>query len=356
MDENEWARIARYAMGQCSADEADELSRWISSNPERQEAAAFIRDLESRISAFHPEWDTIAAWRRLTARRHARSRERATFSAMRSEWHASRHGRSRLTVRRVALRIAAVFVLAAAASGLSVWGRARLSMRPAAREIALREVSTNKGQRASLSLADGSRIILAPASHLRYAADFGPGSRDVYLDGEAYFQVVHDAQHPFIVHTATAVTRDIGTKFIVHQYGGDTTVRVVVAQGSVELRADQLPAGRRGAVLIAGQMGRLARNGITWIQPVADVARYLAWTDGRLVFDDTPLGQAVPQLERWYDIEISLTDSSLEGRRLSGSFKDEPVSEVMQNIAFALDLHVEHQGHVIILAPKRVTH
>jgi ferric-dicitrate binding protein FerR (iron transport regulator) len=232
-----------------------------------------------------------------------------------------------------------------------VWTRALRTGVPA-NQVALRTVATKNAQRASLTLVDGSTVILAPASRLRYASDFGTNTRDVYLEGEAYFDVVHDGDHAFAVHTATAITKDLGTSFSVHAYASDTTVRVVVAEGSVELRADHLPSGRRGAVLTAGQLGRLASDGTALVQPAADVSRYLAWTRGRLVFDDTPLGEAVPQLERWYDIELRLADPSLARLSLTGSYKDEPIAEVIQNIALALNLRVEHHGGTIFLAAK----
>lgn len=354
IDENEWGRIARYLAGECSPDEAKALQQWIESDAERRLAAAFMRDVDERMSASRPAWDTAGSWTRLLARKSARLRRRPLLSMVPSDsrLHRGPFG-SAGTARRFVLRAAAGLLVACSAIGLAMWARPLLRSATSANQAALRTIATKNAQRASLTLADGSTIVLAPASRLRYASDFGTNTRDVYLDGEAYFDVVHDGDHAFAVHTATAITKDLGTAFSVHAYASDTTVRVVVAEGSVELRAKHLPSGRRGAVLTAGQVGRLARDGTALVQPSADVSRYLAWTKGRLVFDDTPLGDAVLQLERWYDVELRLADPSLARLSLTGSYKDEPLAEVIQNIALALNLRVEHKGGTIILAAKR---
>ena len=212
----------------------------------------------------------------------------------------------------------------------------------------MREYATAPGQRAMVRLPDGSQVTLSVASRLRYPESFpGAARREIHLEGEAVFEVKHDSRRPFVVHSGDAVTEDLGTTFSVRAYPTDTAVRVVVTEGSVELRARRLPAGRRGVVLVAGQLGELNRNGNTVVRSEANASRYLAWRDGRLTIDDTPLRIALPELSRWYDLHFVLHDPTLGNRILTASFGGDSVTQTLDLVAAALDARYERVGRTV---------
>jgi transmembrane sensor len=207
------------------------------------------------------------------------------------------------------------------------------------------EHATAAGHRTVIHLRDGTQVTLAPKSRLRYTADYGRAHRDLYLDGEAFFQVVHDGKHPLRVHTTRGVTEDLGTAFVVRAYGDQSATEVIVAEGRVALNA---------LVLEARDLGRLDPSGVTTVQRGVDVARYLAWTRGVLAFDGMPLGDVVSTLERWYNVDIGLADSALAVRRLTATFQNEPIDLVLQRIALTLGLRVERaDGSVFLLRNGR---
>src|SRR5690349_5983425 len=119
--------------------------------------------------------------------------------------------------------IAASLILAV---GAALWLRHDDTPTQAAAEPAAREFATGRGQRATIRLVDGSRVELGYASTLRVRQIDG-GRRELFLEGEAVFDVVHDESRPFIVHAANATTEDLGTVFSVRAYPGDSAVRVV---------------------------------------------------------------------------------------------------------------------------------
>jgi ferric-dicitrate binding protein FerR (iron transport regulator) len=232
----------------------------------------------------------------------------------------------------------------------------------------MREVTTQRGQRAVLDLADGSRVILGAESRLRIPTGFGGSaredSRDLYLDGKAYFEVRHDNEHPFRVHTETGVAEDVGTSFVVTAYPETNGMEVAVTSGAVSLDRPAVPAGAGRAsgqeagstrpmlTLTRGDLARLDSAGTATLTRNVDLSPYLAWAQGRLVFDDTRLGDAVAELARTYDLDIRLADSTLADRRFNASFGDETPSQVMQRIALTLDLRVERHGDVFRLASR----
>ncbi len=346
IDQHDWDRLARFAAGECSTEETEEVARWAADAPEREEALAFIREVGAAAKVFRPQWDTDASWQRLVASRHARIRPPLQVLPARSR------ARGPWWSRWPAVA-AAVAMIASSLTGL--W---YFQHEVRAREIvavvdgAMLTRATSAGQRITFQLPDGSNVILAPASRLRYPASYGAarGRRDVYLEGLALFEVTHDERRPFLVHTERGVTEDLGTKFTVQEYPGDTTVQVVVSEGSVELRA--AGAATAGALLRPGQLGRLTPRGDALVHSDVDLGRWLGWTHGRLVFDDTPLRDALSQLARWYDLEFVLADSAIAERHLTATVTGEAISETLALISSTLGVDYTRRGRVVTFASR----
>jgi transmembrane sensor len=203
-----------------------------------------------------------------------------------------------------------------------------------------REFTSARGSRTTITLRDGTRLLLGPASSVRVPADFGVSSRAVELDGEALLTVVHDPRHPFTVRTARAVVRDVGTTFVVHAYAGDITERVAVAEGEVAIGTVSLKARDGASIDSGGQV--TVRRGI-------DLARELAWVQGGLAFKDTPLRDAVRELGRLYDVDVTIADSSLASKPITGSFRTEAIDEVLSEVAFAVGAHYERVGRSVVI-------
>jgi len=247
-------------------------------------------------------------------------------------------------------RIAAALLLTAGAYG--TWrlagptGDGEIAMRG----TAMRELAAPNGRRETITLGDGSRVVLNAGSRLRYAADIARGSRDVYLDGEAYFEVTRDAARPFRVHARGGVAHDLGTRFTVRAYPELPRVDVLVAEGWVSLRRDQA-ALTDSVILTAGQLGRLAASGAPSVVAGVDTAAFLGWTTGALVLEGLTLGEALPQLERRFDVEVRVPDRALASRRLFARFRDETLTQVLDALSLALGAHYERAGRVVTLHP-----
>ncbi len=218
-----------------------------------------------------------------------------------------------------------------------------------------REYATVAAQRLNVTLADGTQLTLAPASRLRLARDYGGSRRDVYLDGEAYFAVRHDTARPFAVHAAAAVAEDIGTRFDVRSYRGDSAVRVVVAEGAVGVSVSRVPApaprGSTPVIVKAGDLALVGSSGLTRVTSGVDPEDYLAWRDGRLVFRDTPLRDVVQMLGRWYGVNVQIGDATLAPRAFTATFASEPLQEALGAMCASLQLRYEARGTALVLYP-----
>jgi transmembrane sensor len=174
------------------------------------------------------------------------------------------------------------------------------------------------------------------------------GQRLVSLDGVAYFNVVHDSAHPFTVRAGSISIQDIGTAFAVENDDSAGT-RVAVDSGSVAIgAADQNHV--RGAVLNARDRAIVDVEGVVAVERSAVSEDDLAWTQGRLVFRDSPLVLVGAELYRWYGVRLRVADSSLVNLHLTASFAGEPIDRVLDVIALTLGARIERQGNVAVLS------
>ncbi len=214
------------------------------------------------------------------------------------------------------------------------------------------EASTRPGQQMTLTLADGTKITLNSMSDLRYVV-IPDGSRNVYLKGEAFFDVVHSTNHPFIVHAGENIIRDVGTRFDVRAWPDDNNVRVSVLNGAVSVQ----PGGiAEKAVLVLGNQYSVINNekGVVVSPTYADVSLDISWMSGRLIFNDDPMSEVFKQLRRRYGINCFASDASIFSRTITTSFDSRiPLSRVLKIIALSLKLKYKvFQDSVLFILGK----
>ncbi|MCU0634241.1 MAG: FecR domain-containing protein [Gemmatimonadaceae bacterium] len=293
------------------------VAAWAAADPRRGEWLAALR----AASARGPRVDVDAAWSQLATRLSP-----ATVRAITSARSQRPDPRRR--------RLAAVAAVAAVAL-VSVIGW---------RRYATMELSAPLGQRVSATLPDGSTITLSAGSRARWPRRFTP-RRDVQLDGEAYFDVVHDAAHPFRVLARHGIARDVGTRFVVRAWPERAVVDVAVDEGIVDLSS---ATSRTVTRLVAGQRGAVDSAGRVVVTP--DAATVLSWVRGELVFDNAPVGEALAAIGRWYGVTLR-ADEAMASRRLSARFAQQSLEQLLDALGLALDARVTRTGPVITLSP-----
>jgi len=246
-------------------------------------------------------------------------------------------------------------VLAAAvvvfAAGLSVVRRGSRTGAPApqaGQTIAATAVvhQTRAGQIDTVRLADGSSVVLGPESRLALGERFGGKSREIELQGQAYFDVVHDDARPFLVRTAVATLRDIGTTFSVRSDAVGGT-RVAVTSGAVDVAATTGSASSP-TVLHAGDRAEISGERVRVERGVATEAE-LSWTRGVLEFHDAPVASVAQELRRWYGVKLVVTDSTIASRRLTATFDHATPDEVGRVLAAVLGGSVSRAGDTLRL-------
>ncbi|MGE4458305.1 MAG: FecR domain-containing protein [Stenotrophomonas sp.] len=242
--------------------------------------------------------------------------------------------------RRWPVAAAAALVLACAA------GLAALLPPPRAVESSYR---TAIGERRSLQLEDGTRVDLDADTRVQVRYD--PRGRSVRLDGgRAFFRVARDSERPFVVRTAAGSVRALGTQFEVSRLGA--AADVTLYEGSVELRGGDgaaHPATRLG-VLVPGQRARMAAQRLQVTDAAVAAGSAPGWLSGRLVFNDTPLPEAVAEFGRYSFKPVLLADPDLASYRVSGVFRGEDVEGFIQALGEVYGIpehHTADGAHVL---------
>jgi transmembrane sensor len=193
-------------------------------------------------------------------------------------------------------------------------------------------IKTNpKGQKSIVQLADGSNVVLNAESEIRYPSDFGQGHRDIYLKGEAFFEVASDSLLPFKVYSGKLVATVLGTSFNINSFDNDK-VRVQLATGKLrvfnEADEEQSVYLAPGEEVTMDQDHKLNKSKF-------DLKKAFHWKNGILLFEQKTFEEVVVVLERWYAVEVTLKNPAPKDLRISGEFKNTHLKDVLESLGYA---------------------
>lgn len=211
--------------------------------------------------------------------------------------------------------------------------------------VTLNTLITPAGNEYRVTLPDGSNAWLNASSSVEYPTAFSEKTRDVNVTGEVYFEVVHNAKQPFRVHAGGLTIDDVGTAFNVKAYPGEKIV-ATLTQGKIKAAA-----GEHSSLLVPGQQVEMTRGEDNFtINKVVDTAESIAWKNGRFLFTDAHIKDILPEISRWYNVDV--VDSSSVGIHFFISVpRKVPLSGLMKAIQRIYPLHYRLEDRKLILTP-----
>ena len=320
-----WEVLGRFVAGELTPAQSEQVRQWIGQDQSHQLLVDTLTTATAGLRAQPPKGLNVEA----ALQRVRTERDKPKVFRLR-DW--SREWTGPL------LRIAAVLTLAV--GGTALW-------QAFAGQLASAETYvTAVGHTKTIKLRDGSWALLGPSSTLVVEAGYFASGRVVTLTGEAFFDVKHNPAMPFRVHAGNAEVEDVGTTFNVRSEP-DGEVQVVVASGSVAMQDSTHHQAH--LLLKAGDRGTLSRNHASVAEHGVDTTAVLAWTLGKVRFDNAPLSRVRTELKRWYGVELDVSDSSLASRHVTASFGTEPAGKVVSIIALTVGATVEQHGDTMVL-------
>lgn len=222
-------------------------------------------------------------------------------------------------------------------------------------------VSTRNGSRTEITLPDSTQVWLNGGTRLTYVNNFSNRPvREVYLSGEAFFDVVHNKRKPFIIHTQKMDIEDLGTAFDVKSYPGDRTFETTLLRGEVEVsfhsnpsrrvilkanekmivyndqyRLDEIPSPAPKQALAGSRVPDSFR--VTRIQLLTpdSLVPETSWLDNRIIFQSESFGDLALQMEHKYNVNIHFADDQLKGYHYTGIFVTETIGQALHALQMA---------------------
>lgn len=201
---------------------------------------------------------------------------------------------------------------------------------------------TPRGGTYQVTLSDGSQVWMNADSKIIFPVKFSGKSREVLLEGEAYFEVTKDKNHPFIVKTEKQKVKVLGTHFNVAAYRDELVTKTTLLEGSVEVVA----ANGNLLKIKPGEQTHLANN--TFTISNADIDEAVAWKNGEFMFSNEPLESIMNKVSRWYDVDIKFQSVDAKRKTFNGTItRFEKVSKVLKMLELTGHVHFKIEGKVI---------
>lgn len=325
--------------GSATDEEGERWQKWIEHDPARKKLVDKAKTLHRNIAfrpGEHPEME--AELERLVHR-------------LREEEQSSKPKIFQITRRTYYSSVAAVIVFLIAVMGVIGYVNPGIYSESTVKTPQNKFVTntTTDGQKKELTLSDGSRITLNANSRIKYPADYYGGDLDIWLEGEAFFNVVHlegGNQRTLTVHVTEGSIKVLGTKFNVNTYEDATEVVLVEGRVSVEKKNSEKQTVAN-KVLMPGEMSRIPKAGQEITVSKVRSELFTSWTKDKLIFDKTPLQKVIRRVEHLYDVRFELGDQELEHTPISGSLPNNNLEAFLNALEDLMEQPIIKEGNVI---------
>lgn len=209
------------------------------------------------------------------------------------------------------------------------------------------EYYTNKDEVKEITLPDNSKIWLNESSYLAFDDSFNSEQRQVILKGEAFFEVEKDANRPFIILSHEARTQVLGTSFNILAYEAQSYIEIDVKSGKVAFSEES--SDDNLVTLVKGESARLDLNSLLLNKSSNQNPNYNSWKTKQLIFEDAKMIDVINDLNEYFNLDIQLSSSPLAACKLTSSFNNPTIEEILEVLNFTLNITVQNNNNKIIL-------
>ncbi|HJZ40212.1 MAG TPA: FecR domain-containing protein [Bacteroidales bacterium] len=332
-EKTDWNLLAKYFAGETNDGGNDVIAQWLEKSPANRKLFNNLKSDQKIMDTAPVRFNVDNAWDKL----HKRIVDHDIIQEpVRKVIPVTQPNRYLITPFRIAASLLFLAIIGASLVFLASKGRSIT-------------VSTASNDRVrNITLPDGSAVYLNANTRLAYSKKFNQKTREVALEGEAFFEVSPDKNKPFLIRANGASIRVVGTSFNVNAKKGDSQVEVYVSTGIVEIF--ETGNQRNRIVLNPGFSGTISQQGIT--SEMISNENQLAWRTGNMDFSDTKLLEVVEILNNVYKAEIVCLEPGLDSTRINGSYRyqNDPLDTILNVICTQNHLKVEKSENKIYLS------
>lgn len=338
--------ILKYLSGSISWEEKAKFNTWLESDDKNRKLFSLYEQIWNRQEREDEAVNMKTAWDRISEKAGIK----LTFKESKANIKPVQTPKSHINFRYgyQILRYAAVLLVAVSLIFLFK-KTTQTSQTPGQQQVLVQY-----GKQNNVILPDGSKVVLDAGSKLSFPKGFNGNLREVYLSGEAYFEVTHNQKKAFVVYANKGIITVLGTKFNVRAWKfDDNEVEVVVAEGSVSLRGKE--SEKENVVVInKGKMSCLTSTHLKPITPErVNIENHLAWMKRELFLENTPLNEVLDKLARWYDLQFELPSPVYDKVRLTGTFQKKSVNHILEAIGLMIHLDYKRENNKITFFQKK---
>jgi len=353
--------LVKYLTGLADTAERDQALYWINQSKSNQKYFDQLRDIyeSSKLTQPANSYNTDFSWERVKSRYYKKRFEKIQ----------KQEKEEKLYLIREILRYAAVILVVGTLGVITYKFLNHVSVES---QQVWNEVEAPFGSRTVVNLADGTKVWLNAGSKLKYAVNFGQKNRNVFLTGEAYFDVKRNEKIQFIVKTSHLDIKVYGTEFDVKAYPEENTIQTTLVKGSVTI------VGTKESLVKEIKM--LPNQSVTFIKdvglfestikkqkieeqfekavhekenlvilPKINPVLFTSWKDTRWVIEGETLGSLAVKLERRYNVKFQFKSQSLENYKFSGTLKEETLEQVLKVIKISAPIEYKIQDNNVYL-------
>lgn len=206
-------------------------------------------------------------------------------------------------------------------------------------------VEADAGNQQTQLLADGSTVYLNGDSRLKYKINSEASERQLYLEGEAFFDVARDEAKPFVIGLENSEVQVLGTSFNIKAYPEDGQISTSVITGRVAFEASK----SESLILIPGNKGVLDKDKNSIAKLDVDNSMDVAWMEKALNFENTSLSELAKSLYRMYGVKVKLTDGSLKNLKITAKFKNENIDEIFKILEMTNEFSYRIEDDVVMI-------
>lgn len=207
------------------------------------------------------------------------------------------------------------------------------------------QLSTKENEKKSIVLSDGSKVMLNGGSTLYYPTTFSASKREVMLEGEAFFEVEHNSEQPFVIEAGDTETKVLGTQFNLRYYPSEAKTEVFLKEGKVSFNANQ-----ENVLLLPGEIATFNETSKKVEKEKNQNNNIISWQTGKLQFRETPLKEVVNTLARYYRKEIVVPEKSKLACDYTGSFDQITLYEALQLMQYSADFIYKEENNKVIIS------
>ncbi|MFH0989496.1 MAG: FecR domain-containing protein [bacterium] len=335
--------LINHLTGVSSESDEQRLAEWIAESEENRKFYDRIKAAWFEHRSAVPKPDTEKALKSVLSRIEQTDSVRST-----NILHLPQSGRKRphyaTPFHSPALRAAAVLII--------MFGALYLYLNSISERDA-EKVTLTSNTMQSLVLSDGSRITVDAGSSLTYPQSFNNTDlREVYLQGEAYFEAAKNADKPFIVHANGGKIEVLGTLFAIRAWEANRNIVVAVNEGRISFQTEGNTDTAAVVYLTKNTMSTLGEGGSLSPPAEIDFSNYISWMKKEKYFQNTPIKEVFQQLERWYQIQIVAADSALYQNRITIFIENKPLEDNLHLLSILLGSTYKQHGDTIRFVPQ----